>query len=72
MTHFRFLSVLAPRLSQFLGWTVDTTSYVDPLLKREEIPKLKKEFLRTLGQAPARLYQPPAYVPPQTKLKGNF
>jgi hypothetical protein len=68
MVHLRILSVIAPRLSQLLGWTVDTNSYVDPLLKREEVPRLKHQILSNLQ---ANLYQPPAYTPPPVPVSGK-
>jgi hypothetical protein len=65
MSHFRFLSYLAPRISQFLGWSVDTNSLADPLLKREEIPQIQKQILLKTHKLQSRLYQPPHYVAPK-------
>jgi len=65
MSHFRFLSYLAPRISQFLGWSVDTNSLADPLLKREEIPQIQKQILLQTHKLQSRLYKPPQYVAPK-------
>jgi hypothetical protein len=64
MVTFRFLSVLAPRLSQLLGWTADTTRYGDPLLKREETPRVKQQIRSNRNTIQPISYQPPIYTPP--------
>ena len=64
MSYFRILSYLAPRLSQLLGWSVDTNSLADPLLKREEIPQIQKQILLKTHTLQSHLYQAPVYNPP--------
>lgn len=65
MVQFRFLGYLVPRLSQLLGWTVDTTPLIDPLLKNEEIPKVKTQALQHVTKLQQTLYHPPQYSPPK-------
>jgi hypothetical protein len=65
MVQFRFLGYLVPRLSQLLGWTVDTTPLIDPLLKNEEIPKVKTQALQQVTKLQQTLYNPPQYSPPK-------
>jgi hypothetical protein len=71
MTQFRFLSYLVPRISQMLGWTVDTNSYVDPLLKQDGIPKVKQDVFLQVGKIQRSLYQPPPYIPSNLSKGGS-
>ena len=71
MVQFRFLGYLVPRLSQLLGWTVDTNALADPLVKKEDIPKVKTQILHQVAKVQQNLYHPPPYVPPKIpKLSG--
>jgi hypothetical protein len=67
MVQFRILGYLIPRLSQLLGWTVDTTPLIDPLLKNEEIPKVKTQALQHVTKLQQKLYHPPPYLPPRAQ-----
>ena len=62
MTQFRIFTYIVPRLSQLIGWSVDTNSYVEPLIKQENIPK-PTEMIRRLDKIQRSLYQPPPYLP---------
>jgi hypothetical protein len=59
----RFLVYLVPRLSQLLGWPVDTRSFAEPLLQKEVgIPQRLSSEPMTKGQQKG--YHPPSYNPP--------
>lgn len=60
----RILVYLVPRLSQVLGWTVDTNSLAEPLLQNE-VPKLQTQVGKTLVKAQQKFYHPPPYMPPR-------
>ena len=60
----RFLIYLIPRLSQVLGWGVDTNSFAEPLLQNE-VPKLQTRIGQSVGSVQQKLYQPPRYIPPK-------
>jgi hypothetical protein len=54
-----------------LGWTVDTNSYVDPLLKQDGIPKVKQDVFLQVGKIQRSLYQPPPYIPSNLSKGGS-
>jgi hypothetical protein len=64
MTQLRIFSYIVPRISQIISWSVDTNSYVEPLLKQEPLPKPNQEILRGFDKIQQSFYQPPPYMPP--------
>ncbi len=71
MVQLRVLTYLIPRLSQMLGWTVDTNTVADRLLKKEEIVKAHTEIGLRTAELQHKAYQPPPYIPPRVqKLPG--
>ena len=71
MTQLRFLSYFSTRIPQLLGWSVDTNSLVDPLLKREEIAYVRQQIHESLLKLQPKVYQPPLYVPPKLPEKSG-
>ncbi len=65
MVQIRILAYLAPRISQMLGWSFDTSPLVDPLLKHDKIPTIQKEIGETFAKVHHKFYQPPPYIPPK-------
>ena len=70
----RFLSILAPRIQQFLSWTVDTNSLSEPFLKKEDFPWYTQQFSNKILSVQQHLYTPPAYVAssPKYQAKAKF
>lgn len=71
MLSFRPFSILAPRILQFLGWTYDPTTHVQPLLSVDDALVAKQYTTEAIGNTALLLqtklpmtYQPPAYKPP--------
>jgi len=70
----RQLSVLAPRIAQFLNWTVDTNKLAEPLLSKDEILSYKESLNNCIVKMNVQISrQINPYVPPKIeRLKPNF